>query len=525
MKILCEKLKWEKAIITVMLGFLAVYFCRSPFPIVLDIIYNTKYKWYLIIPMLVSEAWGTPYAVLISVLGGCATMLPFIEQPSRGFGNIIVCIAYMILFFLCSFCEKKVKKSLHYYLAFFVYCIFYYVLFDVFYLPLINQNPISPDYILSASPTILRIVTITNAFSILSFAAIVKVMLELPPVRRMMGLEPLENAENNLKNFLYVVLVVLSFLIVDSFFESFYFYSRGIHTFILTNSQGSLMRIPLVSSVLFIISDVLILNSMQTLGDMRKQKEAEQKIIELNEGLEQAVEERTVSMRNAYHDLESFSYTMTHELKTPVRELNAYLEIIEEDNEDVLSDQSKEDIHSAEKVCTGTLEMIEKMMIYTRAGFMTLNMEKTDVRQMAEKCFSEFKRADQGQEMELEITDLPPLYSDAFLLKVAISNILSNSLKFSKCREKIIIRVDSAIEEDRIVYRFSDNGVGFEPGNNNKLFELFNRAHNANEYAGSGIGLALVKRIVNRLGGDVSIEGRPDEGCTVYLKFNRKLMV
>ncbi|WP_195276964.1 sensor histidine kinase [Anaerotruncus rubiinfantis] len=253
--------------------------------------------------------------------------------------------------------------------------------------------------------------------------------------------------------------------------------------------------------------------------DVTAQKRAERKIVELNAGLEQTVEERTQELRTAYHDLESFSYTVTHEFKTPIREIDAYLEIIQEDNYDTLTAQSKEDILSAKKVCTQTLDMIQKMMIYTKAGFMVLNIEKIDMKKLVLECFNDIQQANESKNLELELYELPSLYADRFLMRVAVMNVMSNSIKFSQTRERIALVAGYMSGGGQVTYYFKDNGVGFERALGNNLFELFNRAHNSSEYEGSGIGLALVKRILNRHGGQVGIVGEAGRGCVVFFTF------
>lgn len=249
------------------------------------------------------------------------------------------------------------------------------------------------------------------------------------------------------------------------------------------------------------------------------QKSAERRIIELNEGLEQTVEERTQELRSAYRDLESFSYTMTHELKTPIREIDTYLEIIQEDNYDLLMEQSKHDIQSARKVCSQTLDMIEKMMFYAKAGFMVLNIEQIDMEEMVRDCCNDLRQSLESKQIELTMYPLPLIYADRFLLRVAVMNIVSNSVKFARPDQPVSLVVGHMRSASRITYYFRDHGVGFSDRASNDLFTLFARAHNNSEYEGNGIGLALIKRILNRHGGRVDICSEPGKGCVVSFSF------
>lgn len=168
-----------------------------------------------------------------------------------------------------------------------------------------------------------------------------------------------------------------------------------------------------------------------------------------------------------------------------------------------------------------TLDMIEKMMIYTRAGFMTLDIERVDMDQLVQECLEDIRKADLDRRIEAHVSELPYLYVDRFLIRIAVMNILSNSIKFSKNREKTVIKIWCEKTDEYFTYYFKDNGVGFVKKETNDLLGLFNRAHNSDEYDGSGIGLALVARIVSRHGGSARIDGEEGKGCTVCFRFPR----
>ncbi|MCD8084661.1 MAG: HAMP domain-containing histidine kinase, partial [Clostridiales bacterium] len=279
---------------------------------------------------------------------------------------------------------------------------------------------------------------------------------------------------------------------------------------------GTIIKLHVLFAMACMVCYAIIFNTMKNL-------ESKKKVEQLNADLEQMVEDRTQELHMAYKELESFSYTVIHELKTPIREMDTYLEIIEEDNIEVLADQSKTDIASARNVCTQTLDMIEKMMVYTKAGFVVLDLEKIDMTRLVQDCFDDIQKVNKPKRIVLKLEKLPPIYADAFLIRVAIMNILSNSIKFSQTREVIILSVYVTQYEEQTVYYFTDNGVGFDSDLDNNVLELFTRAHNNSEYEGSGIGLALVKRIINRHGGSVKIQGKEGEGCIVSLIFHNNV--
>lgn len=233
------------------------------------------------------------------------------------------------------------------------------------------------------------------------------------------------------------------------------------------------------------------------------------------------MEERTVELKEAYRDLESYSYTVTHEFKTPIREIDAYMSVLEEDNSGILPAESVQDIHSVRKICSETLDMVRKMMIYSKAGYMVLNIEKINMEKLVLECFAE---AAMGRSFpcKLDCSELPWLDADAFLLRVAVANILSNSIKFSEKKGKAEILVGYMRSKDTVTFYFTDKGTGFRQSDGNDLFGLYNRAHNSGEYDGTGIGLAVVKKVCQRANGDAYIFGKENVGCTVAMEFRRR---
>ena len=588
----------------------------------------------MIFPMLTVSAFGFPYVYITAFLG-LIIFIPFVQYPEWGVGNVLFSLLYFVLLCICGNDVSKERLS-KYYMRFVIYAGVYYLIIVTFFRELLEFNYPGHYFERFASPMVVRIQTITMVFGIVAIASVVKVLLELPVIRKILMMRPLPYSHKNTKLFCIAVTIAFAFLSVDGMFESFYFKSRGIHTFLFYSSFGSLVKLPIVLATGCMICDAIINNTMNnlcaqdklkkseeryrmifqhitdacfeidkagkilnynpavrelginvgpiyeeplskwfsdgkkieelvgklfeekhieniemqslmsdgkersvlisgnvmeygerqvavlTVRDITSQKAAEQEIAELNAGLEQTIQERTRSLDMAYRDLESFSYTLIHELKTPIREIDTYLEIIKEDSYETLIDQSREDISAAQRVCVRTLDMIEKMMIYTRTGFITLNLERIDFRQMVENCYMSIRQANADKDMELIISDLPHLYADTFLMRVAVMNILSNSIKFSKVSQKIILEVGYRYEEEQLIYYFKDNGVGFEKSSTNELFDLFYRAHNTSEYDGNGVGLALVRRIVERHGGNVDICGKIDKGCIVYFIFSRE---
>lgn len=219
-----------------------------------------------------------------------------------------------------------------------------------------------------------------------------------------------------------------------------------------------------------------------------------------------------------FREMDSFIYTLVHELKTPIHEISLYAEFIEEDNEGNLKEQSKEDIHSIQQICTGMSDMIQRMMEYSKAGFQRIEEKTIDMDTLVHQIADELKKSCPNRQIRLETSNLPEITADMFLTKLMVTNILSNSIKFTREREVAKIRVGCKRKNGVLEFTFHDNGVGFDMIYADHIFEEFQRLQNDGSYDGSGIGLATVRRIANRYGGEVSIAGWPGRGCEVTVR-------
>ncbi len=243
------------------------------------------------------------------------------------------------------------------------------------------------------------------------------------------------------------------------------------------------------------------------------------------EELEEKVGKREIEKvvrKMAYEDLDALIYTLTHELTSPAREIELYAEFIEEDNQGRLLPQSVKDIQSIRDSCQNIITLVGLMMDYSRVGFKVMEKKRIDMTLLIHQCFEEQVITHNNRDIRLESEDLPELYGDLFMIRLMMSNIISNSVKFTRGRESARITVSSRRTDGGIEYCISDNGIGFDQKFAGNIFEPFHRLQNEGEYEGNGIGLATVKKVVERFDGRISIQGELNKGCTVRVWFPEK---
>lgn len=246
-------------------------------------------------------------------------------------------------------------------------------------------------------------------------------------------------------------------------------------------------------------------------------KKAIKAVKRLNAELEKRVADRTARLQEAMEELESFSYTVSHDLKSPLRAVDGYVGILLEDFGEKLDSDAVQMLNNISTISRDSIDMINKILQYSKTSRAVLNMEHINFEEKISSVFTEMQHAYSDRKAELVIeTGLPEVYVDRVLLRQMLQNILSNCFKFTEGREKAIITVGCTITEDHYVFYIKDNGVGFDMKYSGKLFGLFQRLHTPDEFEGSGIGLVTVKKIVERHGGRVWVESKEDEGTSVF---------
>ena len=243
-------------------------------------------------------------------------------------------------------------------------------------------------------------------------------------------------------------------------------------------------------------------------------KKAEDDIHKLNEELEQKVIERTEQLVAANKELESFSYSVSHDLRTPLRLVHGYTRILKEDygiNLDTEANRLMNNIISNAKKMG---QLIDDLLTFSRLGRKELVKMNIPVSSMVTTLCSEIKNENGNRNIEFKINELQPAKGDNAAIKQVWVNLISNAVKYSKLTEKAIIEIGCETKENEIIYFIKDNGDGFDMRYADKLFGMFQRLHTDEKFEGTGVGLAIVHRIISKHGGSVWAEAKVNEGAT-----------
>lgn len=237
---------------------------------------------------------------------------------------------------------------------------------------------------------------------------------------------------------------------------------------------------------------------------------------EIHKNLEKKVHERTRELEASNKDLEAFSYSVSHDLRAPLRAIDGFSQILEEDYKKNFDDEGKRVVATIRRSTKQMGNLIDDLLAFSRLGRRAIKIETIDMTDLAKSSFDEIKQSHPKQKIDFKMTDLSLVPGDPSLLRQVWINLLSNAVKFTAKKEIAKITVGSKIKNNDIVFFVKDNGAGFNMKYANKLFGVFQRLHGPQEFEGTGVGLAIVSRIITKHEGKVWAKGKIGQGATFY---------
>lgn len=256
-------------------------------------------------------------------------------------------------------------------------------------------------------------------------------------------------------------------------------------------------------------------------AEIEERRKAEAEIGRLNVELEKRVIQRTAQLEEANRDMESFSYSVSHDLKAPLRAIDGFSNRLWKIYGDKLDGEFARLIGIVRENATKMSRLIDDILAFSRVGRSQVVMARLDMKSLVGSIIEEYAAAAQSRTVRFEIGELPPAMGDEAAVRQVFMNLLANAIKFTKSRDVAVIEMSGEEKGADVVYHVKDNGVGFDDRFTDQLFGIFQRLHGADEFEGTGIGLAIVKRFINKLGGRVWAKGRINEGATFYFTLHR----
>lgn len=263
-----------------------------------------------------------------------------------------------------------------------------------------------------------------------------------------------------------------------------------------------------------------IMEDLKTEIEARKQSEAE--ISQLNTELEQRVFERTAQLEATNEELEAFSYSVSHDLRAPLRHINGYVDLLNKRFLEALPDKAGHYLHEITDSAKQMGILIDDLLQFSKTGRQELRQENMNMNAAVQEALEKLKVDTKNRKITWSVAELPWVYGDYSLLKQVWTNLLDNAVKYTRYKDEAEIEVGFTREPDHWVFFLRDNGVGFDMQYAHKLFGVFQRLHPPAQFEGTGIGLANVQRIIHKHGGRVRAEGRTDEGAAFYFTIPEK---
>src|SRR3989440_8718941 len=249
---------------------------------------------------------------------------------------------------------------------------------------------------------------------------------------------------------------------------------------------------------------------------LREVQSKTDEIQKLNGELEQRVRERTAELEMMVKELEAFTYSISDDMRGPLRAIDGFSRVLMEEYPDKLDNEGKRLLNIIRTNASSLSELINGLLTFSRLGRQPLEQVDINMQELAKTVFDEVQAANKEREIRLELPALPAAFGDQAMIRQMFYNLVSNAFKFTRPKQNPQIEIGLREDGNQYTYYVRDNGVGFDMQYSGKLFGVFQRLHNVEEFEGAGVGLALVQRIVLRHGGRVWAEGKVNEGATFY---------
>jgi PAS domain S-box-containing protein len=243
--------------------------------------------------------------------------------------------------------------------------------------------------------------------------------------------------------------------------------------------------------------------------DITERKRDEEEIRTLNRELAL----RVIELQEANRELDAFNYSVSHDLRSPLSVIGGFARRLSQSYGGVIDEKGREKLGAIRTNVQKMEELIDALLSFSRSGRQKMRLSVVGMEELLDSVFGELRVSVPGRTIDLKKGRLLPLYADRSLIRLVLVNLLSNAFKFTRPREAAVIEVDSRNEDKEIIYCVRDNGVGFDMQYAHKLFDVFQRAHDSEEFEGTGIGLSIVHRVITRHGGRLWAEGRKGEGA------------